>query len=242
MRKLHRFVLAGLAVLASTCFLPSVRADYIIAVSIDTSKLSSDANLTGPFGIDFELTSGSKDSGNTATIGGFNFGGGSSSGPSDSLGGIESGSVSSTVTLGVNNTTTPFSDFNQGFTPGSTLSFQVDLTTNTPASSLDTPDTFTIYLLSSYSPNGGTPIPTTDSINYTLLTGAITSSTPSIVTYGGTNPNDPITTDAAVVDAVATPEPGTLVLSLLAFGSLAGAAAVGKRRGVQKNLAARVCS
>jgi hypothetical protein len=214
MRKSHRFALASLALLALTYLLPAARADFIFDVSVDTSNLSSDPSLTGPFAIDFRLIQGDGSVINSALISNINLGGGAASG-SPMLTGNASGDLASSIAL--NDNSSFFNDFNQGFTPGSTLSFHVDLTANV---GMVTPDEFSFALLQSYGTPNVAEIPTGDpSGANTLLTVGITSSTPPVSTYGGVNlDQDPLTTTAT-----STPEPGTLVLSLLALGSLAAA-------------------
>ncbi len=204
------FLIAALAVQASACSLSAARADYIFDVSVDTSKLSSDLRLTGPFGVDFQLIQGDPAVVNVATIGNINLGGGSAVGNPTLTN--SSGDLTGSIALNDSNF---FSDFNQRFTPGSTLSFQVDLSMNLGSS----PNEFSFALFENYGTSSQQEIPTTDpSGANTLLTGTITSGTSALVTYGGANPNDPITTAATP-----TPTPGTLILSLLAFGSLAAA-------------------
>ena len=115
-------------------------AGQIFNVSLDTSKLASD--YTGPFGLDFELVG---TSGNTITVSNFAFGSGSAGPGSAFLTGGASGDLSSTVTLA--DPTNFFSDFNQQFTPGATLTFTVDTTLVAPPSG-GTPDNFSMVLFS----------------------------------------------------------------------------------------------
>jgi hypothetical protein len=120
------------------------------------------------------------------------------------------------------NSSSAFNALVETLTPGSSLSFLVDLTTNVNAGG--TPDAFAFSILDS---SGGS-IPTLDPSGAdTLLTINIDSANPAILTYatdpsrntlGGSGPS--ITMDAPTVAIV--PEPGTL--TLLAIGSfLAGA-------------------
>ncbi len=215
MRKLRVLLLAALVILALASSLPAARADYIFNVSVDTSNLSRDMNLTGPFGLDFQILQGDGSVVNTATIGNIVLGGGTAVG-SPSLTN-SSGSLASTISL---NDSSFFSDFNQQFRPGTTLSFQVDLTTNVGTT---TPDEFSFSILQNYGTSKVGEIPTTDpSGANTLITGTINASTPSIVAYAG---SDGTPTPPLVAPATAVPEPDTLVLSLLALGSLAAGAA-----------------
>ena len=143
---------------------PAARADQVWTVSLDTSQLA--ANYTGPFALDFELVGSN---GNTVTLSNFSFGSGGGAGPGPAfLTGGASGDLGSTVSL--NDSANFFSDFNQQFTPGGTLTFTVDSTLVAPPSG-GSPDNFSMVIFSGYDPvngynpssgTGGTPIPTTD--------------------------------------------------------------------------------
>src|SRR5262249_61250369 len=89
-------------------------------VSLDASRLAAD--YTGPFALDFELVGSA---GNTVTLSNFSFGGGGA-GPGPTLTGGASGDLAGTVTL--NDGASFLNDFNQQFTPGSTLTFTMDST------------------------------------------------------------------------------------------------------------------
>jgi hypothetical protein len=133
-------------------------------VSINTSQLA--ANYTGPFALDFELVG---TNGNTVTLSNFMFGASGSPGPGSAfLTGGASGSLGGTV--GLTDTSSFFSDFNQQFTPGGTLTFTIDSTFLAPPAG-GTPDNFSMAIFEGYDPvngynpylgTGGTPIPTTD--------------------------------------------------------------------------------
>jgi hypothetical protein len=116
-------------------------------------------NAYAPFALDFQLTSGDTSSGvvNTATLSSFTFGtgGGSGTGNPFANSGNASGDLGSTVTLNTSGGSF-FNEFSQYFTPGSLLSFQLDLTNNLQSSG--TPDEFTFQLIDNTL--GG--IPTTD--------------------------------------------------------------------------------
>ncbi|MGA2420465.1 MAG: hypothetical protein ABSG69_10295, partial [Candidatus Acidiferrum sp.] len=118
----------------------------------------------------------------------------------------------------------------QAFTPGSQLSFQVDLSTN--ANTGVSPDDFAFSLLDSM----GFPIPTQDGSGAdTFLTVLLNSSNPSVLTYA----SDPTTGTAAggvlislsaptigtPTAPVSTPEPSSLELLVCAIVALLGAAA-----------------
>lgn len=147
---------------ATLCFAISpcvVRADSF-GVSVDTSSLIG--NSGGPFELGFLLidASGTGDGNNTVTINNFAFGGGSPGAvdPSGTIGGA-SGNLTSTVALTDNSF---FNALSASFTPGSTLSFSVNMTTN-PDSTMDlstglTGDQFDFLIFNS----SNMPITTTD--------------------------------------------------------------------------------
>jgi hypothetical protein len=191
----------------------TLHADFLFNVTVDTSKLSSDLNLNGPFGIDFQLVQGTPGVSNTATISNIDLGGGAAVG-SPALTN-SSGSLTNGVALNDSNF---FSDFNQQFTPGSTLSFTVDLTTNVGTL---TPDEFSFSLLENYGTASEGNIPTTAPGGAdTLLAVNITSSTPLINVYSGSDPSgDPPAPQASVV-----PAPSAGMLSVVGLASLALAA------------------
>src|SRR5690349_14032044 len=109
-------------------------------------------NPAGPFSLDFQLNDGSAagDGNNTAVLSGFFFGSGASLGSASVAGGA-SGDLGSSVTL----TDSGFlNEFTQGFTPGATLQFLLNLSTNVDAG--DTPDQFSFAILDS----SGAQLPT----------------------------------------------------------------------------------
>jgi len=203
------------------------RADLIFTATLNTAPLSTaPGSSAAPFAVAFQLTdgAGTGDNNNTATLSNFTFGGGSAAGcPGNcTTTGGASGDATSTITLHDN---TFFNSFAERFTAGSSLSFQVHLTTNLDAGG--TPDTFAFSILDA----SGTPIPTQDPLgSETLLTVSIDSATPTIVGYA-TDPSRTtstgavsITMDAPVVTAV--PEPGSLALTGLGMIGFAG---IGRR-------------
>src|SRR5262249_46785592 len=118
-----------------------VRADLSWTVDLDTSQLA--ANYAGPFGLDFELIGAD---GNTVTLTNFSFGGSGSPGPGSAfLTGGASGDLGGSVVL--NDSTDFFSDFNQQFRPGGTLSFTVNSTLAAPPSG-GMPDNFSMVIFS----------------------------------------------------------------------------------------------
>jgi hypothetical protein len=203
----------------------SARADnFDFTVSLDTSPLmAAPANGAGPFSLAFQLTDGSGlgDFLNTATISNFQFGAGGSSGscPANctTFGGA-SGDTASTVVL---TDSSFFNAFVETFTPGASLSFTVDLTTNVLTGG--TPDAFAFSILDS----SGNPIPTLDPTSAdTLATVNIDSATPAFEGYatdpslnseGGDGPAITMAAPTATT-VVPVPEPGGTALLAAAIG------------------------
>jgi hypothetical protein len=222
MCNVKKHILGGLAALLLwSVSAAMVQADYIVNVSVDTSKLAS-SGLTSPFGIGFDMISGGVASSNTATISNFSFGTGGSATGSSFTSGTAGGSLTAGITIGVDPSISPFSYFDQGFTPGNTLSFKVDLTTNVGS----TPDSLSFFLIQNYAPgsllpgggngaNGTTPsttIPTTDptgSNNVSFI--QITANAATVDNY------------SLILPTAAVPAPPSLVLLLSAVATLGAA-------------------
>lgn len=173
------FVL-GVVLLATLGTVPATsQADTIFNVTLDTTALQGNS-----FGLLFQLNDGSQtgDSNNTATISNFIFGGGTAGDcatfPQLCVpDGGASGNI--TTTLGLIDSS-PFNSFLQQITPGTSLSFQVDLTTNVDGGG--TPDVFTFGILDATT---NSPLPTQDpNGSDTLLTVNIDSANPTISSYG----------------------------------------------------------
>ena len=169
----------GIAVaVACLAIAPACHA-YLFTVTIDTSGLLGDP--AGPFTLDYQLIDGSGgpgDGNNTVSINNFSYGGGGAPfGPVSTIGGA-SGNLSSGL---VSITDTVFwNEFYQSFAAGSTLKFDLNLTTNSDAPS-PTSDQFVFFVLD----NALVPVQTTD---LTVGRGAvlvvdINSATPSIEQY-----------------------------------------------------------
>jgi hypothetical protein len=171
-------------------------ADEIINVSVNTSSLPA----TPGSEVVFELNDGSGlgDANNTATLSGFSLGGGLA-GAVDAVNSM--GGYSGDLGSGVSLTDSSFTNLSgQFFTPGSTLSFTLDLTTNVDAGGF--PDQFSMFV---YDPNGNPIAATTDPTGFdSLLTINVDSSSPTANDYA------PNLVTATTVTSV--PEPGTLLL------------------------------
>jgi len=221
---MKNYVLGGVFALALWALsATTTRADLIFTVTMDISALT---DYTGPYGIAFDMISGGSASSNTATISDFTFGGATMAEPTYTMGNV-SGDLAANPSAGITLEVDPvnsFAYFDQGFTSGSTfttLSFQVDLTTN-PGS---TPDTLAFLLVQNYTPGGlfsgsSTPIltPALDSSFFDVSIGP--GATP--VTYSSSAGDISAPT---ITPAVAAPEPSTLMLSaisLASFGLAAG--------------------
>ncbi len=181
----RRIVISSLLGLALAWIGSPARADQVWTVSVDTSGMSTDPNFTGPFGIDFELINAGTNS-NTVTLSNFTFGGGNAVSPAFTSAGA-TGDLGSVVFL--NDSGQFLVDFNQGFVPGSTLTFTMDSTLNAPPGS---PDNFSMVLMSSYDTTngynpgtgmGGTPIPTTDMVSGTFFNFNIPLGTPPVSVF-----------------------------------------------------------
>ena len=139
----------------------TARGGIEYTVTADTSSL---IGLPGAFTLDFQLTDGSGigDGNNTVMLNDFAFGGGSWAGPAS-------------ATL-IDNAF--FVEFPQGFTPGTSLSFKVSMTTAVDAGG--TPDLFSLAIL-----DNGVEIPTLAPPGYdAFLLVNIDSSNPLIQTFG----------------------------------------------------------
>jgi len=189
----------------------------MLAVSLDTSQLVG--NPAAPFYIEFQLNdgSGTNDGNNTAAVTSFDFGGGAPGDPSTI---VTNGGAGGCLNCGVTITDNSFfNQFYQQFTPGTTLTFEVNLTENVDSG--PQPDEFTFAILDC----SQTEIPTTSPAN-ALLTVDI-SAPAKIQTFSGTTnaslacngqPGIPLPAPATAV----LPEPGTLPVGIvgLAFVSI----------------------
>ncbi|HTU93631.1 MAG TPA: PEP-CTERM sorting domain-containing protein [Gemmataceae bacterium] len=206
------------------------RADYIAVVSMDTTpfeSLPSNDVIT----IAMSFTDGSNGDGvedNKVTITNFNVDGGTLDASSTSTTGAVSitpagGDLTGTVIL---IDSSSLNSITENFTPGSSLSFQLDQTTNL-----------------SYSEEYGPAPYGPDSFNFTIYDslGLINYDSPSAsfldvfsdiylgpVTVGGSITNGPPISNPTFTPLASAPEPSTLVL-MLSGAVLAGAASARRR-------------
>ena len=148
----------------------------------------------GPFALDFQFNNGSVLGNNTAVVNNFNYVGGSAVGSPTLLGGAL-GNISSSVLF---DNSGAFQELFQTFTPGTTLRFDVTLSSNVDAG---TPDAFSFAILDKDLFN----IPT-NGLGDSLLLVNLNSASPSSQSYNGTG------VYAAVSTSV--PEPTSFVLLL----------------------------
>lgn len=206
-------IIGALLICTSPCY-----ADAIFLVSLDTAPLIG--HIAGPFSIEFQLNdgSGTSNGNNTAIISNFLFGSGGSATVPNIVGGA-SGSLSSIVTITDSDF---FNEFFQEFVPGTTLSFDVHLTTNLSAAEDPllggTPDQFSFAILD----KTGVEIPTFGSageflsidINSTNPSIHLFTSDPSISPAGGGSG----ISISPLTNIVAQPLPAPSTLFLLTSG------------------------
>jgi hypothetical protein len=184
--------------------IPSASATVIADISVDTSPLIG--HPAGPFSLEFQLNLGGEDSGSGllwAVLSNFDFSGGSPAGSPNYVGGA-TGSLASSVTLF---DLSFFNQFIQPFTPGSHLSFHMELA---PNGFVVFPDEFTFAILD----RTGVEIPTTSPfdvfLQVDLRPGADNSNTP-VLAFGSDASQSPAAGGPAINIApptvTETPEP-----------------------------------
>jgi hypothetical protein len=196
--------MAGFLAILVSCLAPAAYANLVFTVTLNTSALVGNVNT--PFSLAFVLIdgSGSGDGLNTVSLSDFTFGGGNAGSVNSNLSaGGESGSLTSGVSL---TDTSFFNALVSTFTPGSVLSFAVDMTTNVISGG--TPDEFSFSLLENcpITAIACSNVPTTDPTGAdSLLSINIDSSSPTIQTFA-----------SSLTPPPTIPEPPTLFL--LAIG------------------------
>ena len=175
---MNRKLLVGLIrwVAGAVCLVASsvLHATLLYSVSLDTSPLIG--HSAAPFYLEFQLNDGGGNVNNTAMLGNFDFGGGSASG-SPVLSGGASGSLTSVVVITDSDF---FNEFYEGFTPGSTLRFLLELTANAESPA---PDQFSFAILCGMD----SPLPEipTESVSDVFVEIDIDSKSPTVRTYAG---------------------------------------------------------
>jgi hypothetical protein len=198
----------------------AARADIISLFTLDTTPLAADP--AAPFSLDFQLNdgSGTGDGDNTAVLSGFRFGSGGGPAGSASLVGGASGDPGSSVTL----TDTGFlNEFTQSFTPGATLQFLLNLSTNVDNGGF--PDQFTFAILDS----SGAQLPTLSFFDV-FVEIDIDSADPTIQAFASDPSRSTVAGEAPIDLAAPTftsmtsvPEPGATLLvlaGLFIFGAI----------------------
>lgn len=184
-------------------------------ISLDTSALVGQ----GDFALDFQLIDGDGVANTTVVLRDFTFGAGGPAGSPTLVGGA-SGSLATGLTL---EDTAGFTRAAGGFTPGATLSFLLEVTGSSDAS---TPDYFTMALLGP----DGFEVPTLGSVeellSLALEAGAVPEAFGTDLDCTAPDDTNPGCTDLDVPapTVTAVPEPATALLVLT------GAALIGVRR------------
>ncbi|MFI4890387.1 MAG: NF038129 family PEP-CTERM protein [Steroidobacterales bacterium] len=202
----------------------TARADSIYDVSINTASLvGTGSTLT------FDFISGGGTQLNSATISDFATNGTLVSG------GVNSGSVSGALPGTVTLTNAAFfNEIQQGITLGSTISFQVDLTTSAPSSG-SLPDTLSFFLLDSTATTS--LIPTTDPTGAdSLVTAQVDGSPTGILDiFSGSSPSGGVTVTAGGGSTAAPEIDASTAMSALTL-LLGGLAVLRGRRNCQAPL------
>ena len=194
---------------AGACLALTAPASQAFSFHVKVTTTPLIGSFSAPFALDFQLNGGNP-LGNTATISNFTFGTGSATvNPPATFSGLGSGDLSSSVTV-ADDSLNAFNEFFQGFAPGSTLDFDVSLTTNV---NTPTADAFSFAILDKDLFN----IPTTgpgDPLLLVNIDNALTGLS-GVQTYSGTGAYSGVT-------VTATPEPGTAAILVLGAGMLLG--------------------
>ena len=191
------------ALAAASALLGASASHAAVTYYVDVNTSALVGNTSAPFALDFQLIGGAN---NSVTISNFNFGGGSATSLTENYTGTASGDLGSTVSL--NDATTFVNEFFQGFTPGATLSFTVNVDTNIGS---PTPDTFSFAILDSSLMNI-----TTNGLGDSLLVVNIDGTS-----YGTMTSQTGSGTGAfSGVSVTSVPEPSAALLGLVACGAM----------------------
>jgi hypothetical protein len=208
--------------LLSTCLLAlaaSASAQLTFRVTVDTSTIAG-----GTYYMEFTLSDGqvvglgTPDTNNSAAISNFSFGGGAAGAVLPPNIGNASGSAPGNISL-ADGDPGGVADVAQAFTAGSSLSFDVFLTTNVDAGGV--PEQFSFFLLdSSFAPipttsPGSAASPANAFVVVNVTSSALTAANVRAFDSGPGTPGIPTST----ISAVAAPEPGSLALLLPVMGT-----------------------
>ncbi len=205
-------------------------------VTLNTAPLQTSS--AGPFTLDFQFLDGdgTGDGNNTVTLSNFTFGGGSvNTTPSFSTGGINV----TTGPFGVTLTDTAFyNDVEFSLTPGSSLSFALDSTSNPDTSA---PDTFTFAIFD----GSGNEISTTNpnGLDSFLELDLPTGSTPITTILSGSAPGASVMLAPPVESSggTTTPEPSAFIPLVGALTVLVARGAYTRACRVETHLDTRMC-
>ncbi len=200
-------LLIGLSVLGAVALSGTVSGSVLYDVLINTSPLMTSS--AGPFSLDFQFTdgSGTSDGNNTVTVSNFDFGSGAPIGMPIIVGGVV-GDLTSNITM---TDVEYFNDFMQEFTPGATLGFRLNLTSNEDLGGV--PDEFSLAIYDgAYNGNA-------------MLIADIRANTAPLQTY----PSEALALDAP--DVVPEPSTGWLFAGGLFLLALGGRPAISKAKG-----------
>ncbi len=197
----------------------AARAAVTYDVSIDTASLAADVG-DQPFALFLGLNSGGSGTDNVATFSNFAFAGGSAGGNVQTM-----GSGTGNLAAGVSLETAPngsLNSFQQNFTPGRTLTFQLTTTLNEVDPTFNTPDELAVQIDDS----GGLPVGTTDPDGSDSLITFTFDNPLQIATYGSdttqtTSTGRSLAFAAPTVAPAAVPEPTTAAIAAVAAGALA---------------------
>jgi hypothetical protein len=181
-------------------------------------------NAAGPFFLDFQLFSGAAND-NTVILSGFNFGGGAAGAvytqsastsfislpaiePAGGAGGSAASAIILTDDPTMSSSAAPFNELIEAFTPGSSVSFDFNSTTNLTNSSTATPDEFSFAILD----HNGDELATNAPDGVSLLTATFNQPAITIDTYA-------TSLKTTVVPLPAAAWMGLAILPLLAFAS-----------------------
>ncbi len=196
------------AIMALALIIPTIPASASIVYHAVLNTSSLIGNPAGPFYLDFQFNDGegTGDGNNTVTLSNFTCGGGSASGSPTTFGGV-SGSLSGGISFA---DTSAFNEIYEGFTPGSSLGFDIHLTTNLDAGLV--PDLFTFAILDSSLAN----IQTTNAADQ-FISITLDSAMPLLETFASDQPGISI----AEPELEPVPEPGTALFGVALVGMIA---------------------